>query len=123
MIARRLGSIMDGPMTEARALACDWTPLRWTEYCRIPSVEEIITDPGYAGPGMAPAGRTEAERRAREVIEADIRARPDLYSELDRCPSGFEFTGGVCKRVEGLSGWLLLGIAGAAAGLVVLLKA
>lgn len=76
----RLGDIRE--RTGATMWMCNYTPLRWTEACRIPTKEEIAADTSDYGPRLKPEYRKQAEQLAQKAIQEDV-----LLCELDNsCP-------------------------------------
>lgn len=61
---------------------CNWTPLRFTPMCSVPSTEDIIKDTSDYGGQLSPENRAIAEGMAQKAIVDDCRANPGSYTEV-----------------------------------------
>ena len=79
-----IGSIVD--RSEGEMWMCNWTPMRWLEACRIPTLEEIARDTSVYGPELSEASIKRAEQSTLEMLRRDQQTNPCLYDELAGTP-------------------------------------
>lgn len=107
----RMGAITD--RSDSEMWMCNYTPLRFTSYCGVPSREDSNLDSSNYGKNLSEENRRRAEELARGYIQPD----PNL-NLLDYGVLGFDPIEEAKKTLSGEIPWGMLALAGVAAVVV-----
>jgi hypothetical protein len=114
-----MGDITD--RSDTGMFFCNWTPLRFTPACSVPTVADIINSPSDCGGSMTSENCQGAARQAAIIVAADKSSNPCAYSELSDA-SWWDYISCNLKDSQNnnVKNWLLIG--GLGLGALLLLR-